>query len=67
MWFAGLRFAERAIKYANFLAFEAVQLRPPFFCDIALCHRIYADQSFQFVLWPHVKGSVPKHERFSVH
>ena len=67
MWFAGVRFAESAMKYAIFQGFEAVQLRPPFFCDIALRHRKVAAQSFQCLLWPHVEGSVPNPGCFDVH
>lgn len=66
MWFAGVRFVESAIKYANFQAFEAILLRPPFFCDIALRHRMFAAQSFECVLWPHVEGSVPNPRCFAV-
>ena len=67
MWFAGVRFAESAIKYANFQAFEAVRLRPPFFCESASRHRMFVAQSFEFVLWPRVEGSVPNPECFAVH
>jgi len=67
VWFAGVMFAESAIKYANFQAFETVRLRPPFFCDNALHHRMFAAQIFEFVLWPHVEGSVHNPGCFAVH
>jgi hypothetical protein len=65
--FSGVRFAGSVIKYADFQAFEAVRLRPPFFCDSALLHRMFAAQSFEFVLWPHVEGSVLNPGCFGVH
>jgi hypothetical protein len=67
VWFAGVKFAECAIKYANFQALEAVWLRPQFFCDSALRHRMFTAQSFEFVLWPHFEGSVPNPGCFAVH
>jgi hypothetical protein len=59
VWFAGVKFAECAIKYANFQAFEAVRLRRPFYCDSALRHRMFAAQSFEFCCGLTMKGHCP--------
>jgi hypothetical protein len=68
VWFAGVRFAEGAIrKICKFPGFRGGTVRPPFFCDVARRHRMFAAQSFEFVLWPHVEGSVPNTGCFAVH
>jgi hypothetical protein len=66
LWLAGSMFAGRDVNYASSQAFEAVKLRSPLLCDIALRHRVFGVQSFEFLWWPHLQRSVPHNRYFSL-
>jgi hypothetical protein len=51
-------FAASDVNYASLQAFETVQLRPSFFCVIALRHRVFVAHSLEFVSWSHLQVSV---------
>ena len=47
----------KPVIVAKFYAFAALQLKSPFFCDVASSHWVIGAPRFETASWPHLRGA----------